>query len=42
MADPTTGDPIGNIPQMLSHVGLINAASAISHAMSEAQRAGRG
>ena len=35
MADPATGDPIGNIPQMLSHVGLINAAAAISSASAD-------
>jgi GH15 family glucan-1,4-alpha-glucosidase len=38
MADPITGEPIGNIPQMLSHVGLINAAAAISRAQAKSDR----
>lgn len=29
MADPRTGSPLGNVPQALSHVGLITAAAAI-------------
>ncbi|MCW2942806.1 MAG: glycoside hydrolase 15-related protein, partial [Actinomycetia bacterium] len=27
--DSKTGEPIGNFPQALSHIGLINAARAI-------------
>lgn len=34
MADPETREPIGNVPQLLSHVGLINAAAAITRATS--------
>ncbi|MER6005822.1 glycoside hydrolase family 15 protein [Nonomuraea angiospora] len=30
--DPTTGEAIGNYPQALSHIGLINAARAIGDA----------
>jgi alpha,alpha-trehalase len=30
--DPTTGELLGNYPQALSHVGLVNAAWAISQA----------
>ncbi|MEV6981715.1 glycoside hydrolase family 15 protein [Sphaerisporangium sp. NPDC051017] len=30
--DSATGEPIGNFPQALSHIGLINAARAISSA----------
>ncbi len=30
--DATTGDLLGNFPQALSHIGLVNAAWAISHA----------
>jgi GH15 family glucan-1,4-alpha-glucosidase len=32
MADPRSGEPRGNVPQALSHVGLINAAQAIGEA----------
>jgi GH15 family glucan-1,4-alpha-glucosidase len=30
-ADPETGDPLGNVPQTFSHVGLINAAWRLAH-----------
>ncbi|HEY1539547.1 MAG TPA: glycoside hydrolase family 15 protein [Solirubrobacteraceae bacterium] len=30
--DLATGDPLGNIPQAISHVGLVNAAQALTHA----------
>ncbi len=30
--DPETGDLLGNFPQAFSHVGLINAASCLTHA----------
>jgi GH15 family glucan-1,4-alpha-glucosidase len=36
--DPRTGEMIGNFPQAFSHIGLINAAWAISEAR---QRTGR-
>jgi alpha,alpha-trehalase len=36
--DRTTGEMIGNFPQAFSHVGLINAANAITEAR---QRTGR-
>ena len=40
MADPTTGELIGNIPQAFSHVGLINTAWRLSQASeTEAVRA---
>jgi GH15 family glucan-1,4-alpha-glucosidase len=32
MADPATGAALGNVPQALSHVGLVNAASQIADA----------
>jgi GH15 family glucan-1,4-alpha-glucosidase len=32
--DPTSGEMIGNFPQALSHIGLVNAAWAISQAQS--------
>jgi GH15 family glucan-1,4-alpha-glucosidase len=30
--DPTSGEPLGNFPQAFSHIGLVNAAWAISQA----------
>jgi GH15 family glucan-1,4-alpha-glucosidase len=30
--DPVTGEPLGNFPQAFSHIGLVNAAWAISQA----------
>ena len=30
--DPGTGELLGNFPQAFSHIGLVNAASAISEA----------
>ena len=38
MADPATGAALGNVPQALSHVGLVDAAARIA----EAERAGAG
>ncbi|MBW3578028.1 MAG: hypothetical protein KY462_09895 [Actinobacteria bacterium] len=32
--EPETGEPIGNVPQAFSHVGLVNAAWAIHEAES--------
>jgi GH15 family glucan-1,4-alpha-glucosidase len=32
MADPATGEPQGNVPQALSHVGLITAARCVAEA----------
>ena len=32
MADPRTGEPVGNVPQALSHVGLITAARCLAEA----------
>jgi alpha,alpha-trehalase len=36
--DPATGEMIGNFPQAFSHIGLINAAWAISQARERATR----
>ena len=30
--DPATGEPLGNVPQAISHVGLVNAAQALTEA----------
>jgi GH15 family glucan-1,4-alpha-glucosidase len=38
MADPATGEPLGNVPQALAHVGLVTAAQCIGDA--EQGRAG--
>jgi GH15 family glucan-1,4-alpha-glucosidase len=35
MADPRSGEPLGNVPQALSHVGLVTAARAIERAESK-------
>jgi GH15 family glucan-1,4-alpha-glucosidase len=35
MADPRTGEPVGNVPQALSHVGLITAARCLAEAARE-------
>jgi GH15 family glucan-1,4-alpha-glucosidase len=34
MADPDTGEPLGNVPQAFSHVGLVNAAWRLTEATS--------
>ena len=36
MADPATGEPRGNVPQALSHVGLITAARCLAEATERA------
>jgi GH15 family glucan-1,4-alpha-glucosidase len=36
MADPSTGAPRGNVPQALSHVGLITAARCLAEAAEKA------
>ena len=36
MADPATGEPRGNVPQALSHVGLITAARCLAEAAERA------
>ncbi len=38
MIDPDTGDAVGNLPQALSHLALINAASALSETGAWKQR----
>jgi GH15 family glucan-1,4-alpha-glucosidase len=40
--DPATGELLGNFPQAFSHVGLVNAAWAISQASSTERRNGDG
>jgi GH15 family glucan-1,4-alpha-glucosidase len=35
MADPRSCEPLGNLPQALSHVGLVSAAQAIGDAERE-------
>jgi GH15 family glucan-1,4-alpha-glucosidase len=35
MADPATSEPMGNVPQALSHVGLVTAARCLTHAEQE-------
>jgi hypothetical protein len=35
MADPATREPVGNVPQALSHVGLITAARCVAQAEQE-------
>jgi GH15 family glucan-1,4-alpha-glucosidase len=35
MADPATSEPVGNVPQALSHVGLITAARCVAQAERE-------
>ena len=34
--DPATGELLGNFPQAFSHIGLVNAAWAISQAEAQA------
>jgi GH15 family glucan-1,4-alpha-glucosidase len=36
--DPTTGEPLGNVPQAISHVGLVNAALALTEAQSRSRQ----
>jgi GH15 family glucan-1,4-alpha-glucosidase len=36
MLDPQTGDLLGNVPQALSHLALVNAAITVSEAMESA------
>ncbi|MGH2661956.1 MAG: glycoside hydrolase family 15 protein [Actinomycetota bacterium] len=40
--DPATGELLGNFPQAFSHIGLVNAAWAITEAERTAQGSGRG
>ncbi|HEX5772417.1 MAG TPA: glycoside hydrolase family 15 protein, partial [Nocardioidaceae bacterium] len=37
--DPETGELLGNFPQAFSHIGLVNAAWAISEAERQAKHA---
>jgi GH15 family glucan-1,4-alpha-glucosidase len=30
--DPATGEPLGNVPQAIAHIGLVNAAQALTEA----------
>jgi GH15 family glucan-1,4-alpha-glucosidase len=34
--DPASGEPLGNVPQAISYVGLINAAQALTEAEAHA------
>jgi GH15 family glucan-1,4-alpha-glucosidase len=38
--DPATGELLGNFPQAFSHIGLVNAAWAISQAEEQPQELG--
>ena len=38
--DPATGELLGNFPQAFSHIGLVNAAWAISQAEARQPEAG--
>jgi GH15 family glucan-1,4-alpha-glucosidase len=40
--DPHTGELLGNFPQAFSHIGLVNAAWAISQAREQGDSTGRG
>ena len=35
--DPRTGEPLGNIPQAMPHIGLVNAAQALTEARERAR-----
>jgi len=39
--DPGTGEPLGNVPQAISHSGLVNAAQALTEARERVARGGR-
>ena len=36
--DAATGEPLGNVPQAISHVGLVNAAQALTEARAVVMR----